>query len=460
MAETTGAKKEEELQVKTLAEFVRLRPDTHVGRVAKVAGLRWVIGWKTALSALMLVDAPIKGLGAEEARRLRAQQRLLFLSDDVSVSKPKSKPSLKRTLDTVDDAASSSSASTGELGTSPVEASVTEPAPVALKDAGVALALKDAGVARVLVEVSPALEKIIDEILQNALDRQHKDDAMKRIDVHVDAAAGRITVRNDGMGMPVPKPARTNARVPDAYWPTIVCTVDMAGGNFAAAAGGHYSGGRNGIGMKATNILSTYFRFEVGDATNHLHFAQEWREGMTVTGEPVVRQFKPARGYVEVTFDPDMAFFGETAGAGFPAHVTALIHSRVWEIAAHARAIVTLNGARLPLRASVAGLASLFRDAVAPSSGPRVTPLTAKHLLEDGRVVWDVTLLPARDGVPADIVAFVNGIRCNRGAHVEHLLKTVGAAMLDAVRRKAKRPDLKFISGPQVPMRKNLFFNF
>ena len=111
---------------------------------------------------------------------------------------------------------------------------------------------------------------------------------------------------------------------------------------------------------------------------------------------------------------------------------------------------MTLNGTRLPLRASITGFASLFRDAAALSSGPRVTPLNAKHTLEDGRVVWDVTLLPAREGVPADIIAFVNGIRCNRGAHVEHLLKTVGAAMLDVVRKKAKRPDLKFLSGPQV----------
>ena len=323
---------------------------------------------------------------------------------------------------------------------------------VALESVTAALTLKDAGIARVLVEVSPALMKIVDEILQNALDRQHKDAAMKRIDVCVDVAAGRVVVRNDGLGMPVPKPARTNERVPDAYWPTIVCTVDMAGGNFAPAAGGHYSGGRNGIGMKATNILSSFFRFEVGDAVNHLRFVQEWRDGMTSTSEPVVRPYKAARGYVEVTFDPDLAFFGEAPGAGFSAHVAALIRSRVWEIAAHSRAIVTLDGVKLPLRASIAGLASLFRApalAHAPT-GPRPMPLSAKHTLPDGRVVLEVTIVPARDGVPADIIGFVNGIRCNRGAHVEALLKTVGAALLDAVRRKAKRPDMKFLSAAQV----------
>jgi len=51
--------------------------------------------------------------------------------------------------------------------------------------------------------VVPALCKVFDEILVNAADNKQRDAATARIDVSVDAAAGRITVRNDGKGIPV-----------------------------------------------------------------------------------------------------------------------------------------------------------------------------------------------------------------------------------------------------------------
>jgi hypothetical protein len=73
---------EEKLEVMTLQKFVRERPDTHVGRVAKIALLQWLIAWKRELRELTL-NAPITSIGVEETRRLRGQQQLLF-TDDVA----------------------------------------------------------------------------------------------------------------------------------------------------------------------------------------------------------------------------------------------------------------------------------------------------------------------------------------------------------------------------------------
>mgnify|MGYP002053656083 CR=1 FL=1 len=49
----------------------------------------------------------------------------------------------------------------------------------------------------------PGLYKIFDEILVNAADNKQRDTSMSEIRVEIDAAAGRISVQNNGKGVPV-----------------------------------------------------------------------------------------------------------------------------------------------------------------------------------------------------------------------------------------------------------------
>ena len=50
----------------------------------------------------------------------------------------------------------------------------------------------------------PALYKIFDEILVNAMDNRQRDPAgTTRVDVSIDVAAGALSVRNNGRGLPI-----------------------------------------------------------------------------------------------------------------------------------------------------------------------------------------------------------------------------------------------------------------
>ena len=49
----------------------------------------------------------------------------------------------------------------------------------------------------------PGLYKTFDEILVNAADNKQRDSAMNEIRVDIDKAAGRISIRNNGKGVPV-----------------------------------------------------------------------------------------------------------------------------------------------------------------------------------------------------------------------------------------------------------------
>lgn len=122
--------------------------------------------------------------------------------------------------------------------------------------------------------------------------------------------------------------------------------------------------------------------------------------------------------------------------SGFTPAFAAAVRSSVWELTAvaHPRISIWLDGSRLPLK-NIGHFASLFALGAAK-------PLRSVETSADGRVLWDVSLIPVSGDMPADVIGFVNGVRCSKGKHVSHLLARVAAMVEDAVRRKTKQSDL------------------
>ena len=61
----------------------------------------------------------------------------------------------------------------------------------------------------------PGLYKIFDEILVNAADHKQRDNAMTELKVEIDAEKGRISVFNNGRGIPVAMHKEHNIYVPE-----------------------------------------------------------------------------------------------------------------------------------------------------------------------------------------------------------------------------------------------------
>ncbi len=403
---------DEKLAIKRFEEWVRLRPDTYIGAIAPTARLRWIFGKRSDLVELIASSTPasITAVPEKEVKRLAAQQLVVETPDSVHADVDTTTDvSVMETGFDCAAAASSSGDSISQSGKS----------------------LTDLAAALVLLEWSPAAEKIFDEIVQNALDRIHKDPLTKTIRVDIDVSTATITVFNNGHGMPITKPERTSPDVPDEYWVTINCSRQFAGGNFEGTSSGeHYAGGRNGIGMKATNIMSSWFRVRVGDITTQQHFEQEWRDGMTVASTPVIKKFKNKCGFVEITFRPDLAYFGYS-GAALPPHLVAIVRSRVYELAAVAGKGVSvyLDGVKVPI-SSIVQLGTLF--------GAGTRPFRSTVTAPSGRVAWDLTILPTSDRLRPGVLAFVNGVQCCKGTHVNHVFAELDGILSDAVARKAK----------------------
>ena len=437
----------ETLTMLELHDWVRKRPDTFLGATEPVAELRWVVGEESTLEPLF--GQPITSISEKDANKLRKQEVHVIrpaLADPVEdpdddgdggvgppdgTTDPLPPPTPSFVHGDGDDEEKEKKEEDGGDDDGDRDAS-SKPKAGKAKAGRAKPATKGAAV-RVLVEVRPAAEKIVDEILQNVADRPVKDGLMKRIDVWVDETSGTITVRNDGHGIPVTKPDPVvNPKAGDDLWPTILFTKSMAGGNFEEVEGqAHHQGGRNGIGAKAANICSTAFTVTVGDCVNRKHFTQTWTNGMKDTTGPKVKSYARAVGFVEVCFRPDMAFFKEAPGVFSPTFA-ALIRSRVWELAAVTpeHIAVYLDGAKLPVK-NLTQFTSLFHGG---SSRP------ARSLqVHNGHTVLDITVLPAVEGhTPSDFLGFVNGIRCSNGKHLQHIFGKLVDMVEPVVLRRLK----------------------
>lgn len=159
------------------------------------------------------------------------------------------------------------------------------------------------------ITFTPGLYKIFDEILVNAADNKQRDPNMNEIRIEIDQEKGRISVMNNGAGLPV-----VMHQVENQYVPTLVFGTLRTGSNFDDSEQ-RTTGGRNGLGAKLTNIFSTEFVVECLDSNRGLKFLQVFKDNMSTKEEPVVDKCtareKKKGDYTKITFSPDVSsFFG------------------------------------------------------------------------------------------------------------------------------------------------------
>lgn len=289
----------------------------------------------------------------------------------------------------------------------------------------------------VTVECVPALLKLFDEVATNALDASTRDDTLKNI--YFTLGERTLTVRNDGAGITVevrgPPDARA-ARLRSALTPLpqvhaasglsvpqLVFGELHAGENFESSEESRTVAGQNGLGVKLANIFSRRIEVRIRDAQTGSTWEGVWSEGMTKMATPkVMVRDKPAKGYVEVSFQPIPEFLlpGEDA---MGADVQALLAKRALEIALAARpgVRVHINGIKLP-DVTLKRFVQLF---VGPDA----------FLAVDDQPGWRVALAaPPPPGGPL-LQGLVNGVSAT-GAHVDHALGRVHAALVAAIAGK------------------------
>ena len=125
---------------------------------------------------------------------------------------------------------------------------------------------------------------------------------VKRIEVEIDRATGRISVENDGDGIDVVLHAEENIYVPELIFGHL-----LTSSNYDDTEE-RIIGGQNGIGAKACNIFSKEFTVETVDAVAGLKYVQTFRDNMSVREKPKITK-SSKKPYTRISFVPDYARF-------------------------------------------------------------------------------------------------------------------------------------------------------
>lgn len=272
----------------------------------------------------------------------------------------------------------------------------------------------------------PALLKIFDEILVNALDNKSRDpEGTTWIKVWIDQEEGKITVANNGRGIPVCMHEKEKVLVPELIFGSLLTSDNYDDDKKKV------TGGRNGYGAKLCNIFSTKFVVETADAETQSKFVQTFTANMTERTKPKVVAWTNKEPFTKITFWPDLKRFGMSK---LDDDIVALFQKRVFDVAGctDESVAVHLNGPRLPIKSF-----KQYSKMCAKSLGLKFgSPRSVEHVKVNDR--WEVALC-ASDG-QFEQVSFVNGIwTCKGGTHVDHVVNQITKHLFQVVEAKNKK---------------------
>jgi DNA topoisomerase-2 len=174
--------------------------------------------------------------------------------------------------------------------------------------------------------VSPALVKIFDEVLVNAIDA-HSTHPKKVacIEVHL-GSDNSVTVYNVGVGIPIKKHETEKGADGKPLWiPELIFGHLLTSSNYNDDEQ-RVTGGRNGYGAKLANVFSSLFKIKISDGKKV--YEQTWTDNMSKVEPPdIVTSTDKISPYVSITFYPDWKRFG---GAG---DFAKLAEKRTWDTA-------------------------------------------------------------------------------------------------------------------------------
>jgi DNA topoisomerase-2 len=157
------------------------------------------------------------------------------------------------------------------------------------------------------INYSPALLKIFDEILVNAIDRNSvHPKSVTSISARIDKETGAVTIENNGPlgGIGVRMHEKEGLWNPELTFGHLLTSTNYDDTKKRVV------GGRNGYGAKLTNIYSSEFSIIIKDHETKQTYSQKWENNMTVCHQPKITKHSGSTSSVSITFIPDWKRFG------------------------------------------------------------------------------------------------------------------------------------------------------
>lgn len=268
------------------------------------------------------------------------------------------------------------------------------------------------------INYSPALLKIFDEILVNAIDRNSlHPKSCTSISARIDKETGSITIENNGPlgGIGVKMHEKEGVWNPELTFGHLLTSTNYDDSKKRIV------GGRNGYGAKLTNIYSTEFSIIVKDHETKQTYTQKWNDNMTTCHPPKITKHSGSTSSVSITFIPDWKRFGMKK---MDTNIYKIFEKRVWDanICTTPNCKVKFQGDLLP-KTNFEAYAKMHEGVT------EVCSVTTDR--------WSVCIGPSENGL--EQVSFVNGICTTKGGtHVDHVASYIASGIIDEMAKKIK----------------------
>lgn len=291
--------------------------------------------------------------------------------------------------------------------------------------------LEDGVFTRGKIKTSLALQKLVDEILVNAIDQYNrKGTNVRNIWISYNAQSGEITIKNDGRGIK----AERVKKIGDRYNIEGIISVENSGTNFNDEGDpDRVTGGINGVGMKVVNVGSKKFTFTT--VCNGEKYTQTCEDNMDPKkiGTPTITKVKDT-DWTEVKFIPDVKLVAKNHDSDVLTELSKYITMRAYQtamalalinyrydkderISYGAKPVIWLNGKELRINttdqiAKLFGIKKYLYVNMESSSG-------------DIRFPWYVMIADKEDGDLPNM-SILNGVYLeNGGNHVDMIMKAI-----------------------------------
>lgn len=268
------------------------------------------------------------------------------------------------------------------------------------------------------IRYSPALLKIFDEILVNAIDRHALHPKLvTSISVAIDRETGSVTIENNGPlgGIGVRMHEKEGLWNPELTFGHLLTSTNYDDSQKRIV------GGRNGYGAKLTNIYSTLFSICIKDHETKRVYTQTWSDNMTTCEAPKIKKHSGATSSVSIAFVPDWKRFGVSE---MDAATYAIFEKRVWDAN-----ICTGSNCKVKLNGDVLSKQTFDAYAKMHDGVENICTVSTDR--------WSVCIGPSENGM--EHVSFVNGICTTRGgSHVDYIASHVAAGIIEEMAKKIK----------------------
>ncbi|KAF2215953.1 hypothetical protein CERZMDRAFT_34549, partial [Cercospora zeae-maydis SCOH1-5] len=278
------------------------------------------------------------------------------------------------------------------------------------------------------VSYVPGLYKIFDEILVNAADNKQRDKNMNELRVDVNPIEGKISVQNNGRGIPIEMHEKEGIWIPEMIFGHLLTSSNYDDDEAKV------TGGRNGYGAKLTNIYSTEFHLETLDSKTKQRYQQTWRNNMSVMGKAKIEKAK-GDDYTKITFKPDFSKFGMDK---MDADFEGLVKRRVYDMAGTCKGVkVYLNGEKIKI-GKFKQYMEMYTKAIKTENLENDGKAPEQVILTDNpHDRWEIGFAVS-DG-SFQQVSFVNSIATtNGGTHVNYIADQICDKLEQIVNKKNK----------------------